>query len=158
MENVFRGPVVKYSPLCILLVEDNEADVKITLRAFQNTQLSNQVFSVSDGQQCLDYLRRVGVYTQAAKSPRPDLILLDINLPRLDGFGVLADIKADPLLKAIPVIILSASKNEEDIIRSYQLGANSFIQKPVTYEQFVAVVEGLTQYWQVLSRVPGRKD
>jgi len=145
-------------PLNILLVEDNEADVKITLRAFHNARRRNQVMVVSDGQACVDYLKRAGPYADQEKFPRPDLILLDINMPKLDGFGVLQVLKSEVDLKAIPVVILSASKNDDDVSRSYNLGANSFIQKPVEYEEFVKVVDGLTHYWQVLNRLPSRKN
>lgn len=158
MEEKCCGTETKYPPLNILLVEDNETDLKIALRAFQNARLPNRVFSVADGQECLDYLHRVGGYADTAKFPSVDLILLDISMPRVDGFGVLAAVKTDPALKTIPIVILSASKNEDDVRRSYELGANSFIQKPVDYDEFVMAVEGLTRYWQVSNRLPGRKN
>lgn len=140
--------------LTILLVEDNESDVKITTRAFLQAELHTALFIVSDGQECLDFIRHEGSYQDPAQYPRPDLILLDINMPRVDGFGVLKVLKADERFKAIPVIMLSASKNDADVRKSYQLGANSFIQKPVDYEKFTRVIEGFNNYWQVLNRLP----
>ena len=158
MTEILGIDAAQYPPLNILLAEDNEADFKITMRALQSTVLKNRVLRVADGQECLDYLRQQGDYSDEAQYPRPDLVLLDINMPRVDGYGVLTVIKADPGLKMIPVVMLSASKSEEDVRRSYQLGANSFIQKPVEYDHFVQVVAGLTYYWQVLNRLPGRKN
>lgn len=157
MTELLGVAAAQYPPLNILLAEDNEADFKITLRAFQNSMLKNNVLRVTDGQECLDYLRRQGVYADPAQYPFPDLILLDINMPRVDGYGVLEVVKSAPEFKTIPVVMLSASKSEEDVRRSYEMGANSFIQKPVEYDHFVQVVAGVTYYWQVLNRLPGRK-
>lgn len=145
------------NPLNILLVDDNETDVKITLRAFRSAQLKNNVFTVSNGQECLDFVRREGAYQDKEKYPRPDVILLDINMPKVDGFGVLTAIKSDDDYRAIPVVVLTASKNEEDIRKSYSLGASSFIQKPVDYEKFVKMMEGFNFYWCSVVRLPNQK-
>jgi two-component system response regulator len=144
-------------PLNILLVDDNEADVKITVRAFKQIKWRNNLFVVTNGQECLDFLRHNGTYQERDKFPLPDIILLDINMPVMDGFQVLTALKADEQLHPIPVIMLSASNNEQDVLRSYSLGASSFIQKPVAYEDFVKVVEGFTFYWRMLNRLPRRK-
>lgn len=143
--------------LRILLVEDNEADVKIAQRAFSNAKIKNQLFLVGDGQECLDFVRHEGAYKDTAQFPRPDIILLDINMPRVDGFGVLQALKSDKEYGSIPIIVLTASKNQHDICQSYALGANSFIQKPVAYEEFVNVIDCFNQYWHVLNKLPARK-
>jgi CheY-like chemotaxis protein len=140
--------------LTILLVEDNEADVKITARAFGQAKLGTTLFTVSDGQECLDFIRHEGRFQSPAQFPRPDLILLDINMPKVDGFGVVKTLKSDERFKSIPIVMLSASKNEADVQQSYSLGANSFIQKPVDYEKFTQVIEGFNYYWQELNRLP----
>ena len=157
-ENV-TGPTEQLGmPLNILLVEDSEADVKIALRTFHNAKIKNTIFVVGDGQECLDFVRRQGPYQDAVKYPRPDMILLDINMPRVDGFGVLQSLKADKEYGLIPIIVLSASKNQHDVVQSYALGANSFIQKPVTYEEFIQVIDCFNQYWHVLNKLPARKN
>jgi len=158
VENFLGSKVPSDTPLNILLVEDNEADVKISLRAFQQAKLKNMLFVVNDGQECLDFVRQEGNFADAAKFPAPDLILLDINMPRVDGFEVLKTLKADPRYRMIPVIMFSASKNQHDVKRSYDLGANSFIQKPVEYEEFVSSLECFNQYWHVLNKLPARKN
>ena len=144
-------------PLNILLTEDNEADIKITLRAFGNAKLKNNIYVVKNGQECLDFIFHEGGYQDAQKYPRPDLVILDINMPKLDGFGVLKNLKANKEYSSIPVVILSASKSEEDVAQCYRHGANSFVQKPVAYEEFVLFIDGLNYYWQVMNKLPGRK-
>lgn len=141
-------------PLNILLVEDSGPDIKITLRAFQNARLKNNMFLANDGQECLDFLEHKGKFEDVDQYPRPDLILLDINMPRMDGFGVLKNLKSHENFGCIPIIVLSGSKSEEDVMKSYKSGANSFIQKPVEYEEFVEVVEAFNFYWHVLNRLP----
>lgn len=145
-------------PLNILLVDDNESDLKITLRAFAQAKLKNAVFPVHSGRECLDFLGHQGSYQDHAKYPVPDLILLDINMPVMDGFKVLSALKADLGFRDIPVIMFSASNNEQDVAKSYALGASSFIQKPVAYEDFVKVVEGFNFYWHAANRLPRRKE
>ena len=154
----FQGAAVsRHLPLNILLVEDNEADIKITLRAFGNARLKNNICVVNNGQECLDFIFHEGQYQDAQKYPRPDLVMLDINMPKLDGFGVLKTLKENKNYNSIPVIILSASKSEEDVVRGYSHGANSFIQKPVAYEEFVRFIDGFNYYWQIMNKLPGRK-
>ena len=138
----------------ILLVEDNEADVHITLRAFSKLKMKNIVFVVNDGQEALDFVRHQGRYEDKTKFPLPDLILLDIKLPKLDGFQVLEDLKKDLQYNFIPVIMLTSSRNEEDIAKSYRRGAAGFIPKPVSYDEFVKVVEGFNFYWQSINKLP----
>ncbi len=145
-------------PLTILLVEDNEADVKITLRAFEHARIKNRVRVVRNGQECLDYCLRNEPFCDAREFPRPQLILLDINMPKMDGFDVLKSMKGRESISSIPVIVLSGSKNDEDVCRCFALGANSFIQKPVVYEEFVKVIDGINHYWNVLNRLPETKE
>jgi len=140
--------------LRILLVEDNESDVKITLRAFRQSSLKTEIAVVSDGQECLDFVRHEGAYQEAPKHPRPQVILLDINMPRCDGFEVLRVLKGDSATRAIPVVMFSASRNEGDVVKSYESGANGFIQKPVDYGEFLNMVEQFNHYWQNLNRLP----
>lgn len=135
--------------ITILLVEDNEADVKITTRAFSQTRFKNRVLVVNNGQECLDYLRRQGRFTAPSEHPVPDLVLLDLSMPMMDGFAVLKTLKADPHLSRIPVVVLTASGNEDDIRRSYEAGASGYIQKPVAYEEFLKVVDGFDFYWHI---------
>lgn len=135
----------------ILLVEDNPGDVRLTLEAMKEVKLNNKVHVVGDGVQALSFLRREGEY---ADVPRPDLILLDLNLPKKDGREVLAEIKSDPSLKAIPVVVLTISKNEEDIFRSYNLHANCYITKPIDLEQFLRVVKAIQSFWLSIVQLP----
>lgn len=145
-----------HQPIDILLVEDTEADVKITMRAFKKARLKNNVFVVRDGQEALDYLYHQGPYADVKKFPYPDLILLDINMPKLNGYDVLKKIKGDPQLCATPVVMLTSSKSEEDIMKTYQSGATSYIQKPVNYEEFVKVIVGFNIYWNIITKLPQR--
>ncbi len=147
----------KNLPLDILLVEDNEADVKITLRTFEGGVFKNNIYVVYDGQECLDFIHHAGIYQDKQKYPRPDLILLDINLPKLDGFGVIKAIREDKEYNFIPIVVLTGSKNQEDVTKSYRFGANSFIQKPLEPDLFIKMVEGFNFYWHVVNRLPGRK-
>jgi len=145
-------------PLNILLVDDNEADVKIALRAFDQARHKNRLFVARNGQECVDFVRHQGGFTDASRYPKPDLILLDISMPVMDGFGVLKDLKGDAELRSIPIVVMTGSNNEGDICRCYAGGANRFIRKPVAYEEFVEVVEGFNHYWHHINSLPGRKD
>ena len=145
------------NPIDILLVEDNEADIKIALRAFDRAKLKNNIFVVRDGQEALDYLYHKNHYADQSKFSYPDMILLDIQLPKLTGFEVLQALKNDNRLKIIPVVVLTSSNNDKDIIKSYNYGVVSFIQKPVTYEEFEKVVDGFNFYWHIINKLPNLK-
>ena len=138
-------------PIEILLVEDNPGDARLTREALSQSKVRNNLHRASDGEEAMTFLRRQGAF---AGVPTPDLILLDLNLPRRDGREVLEDIKNDPALKHIPVVILTSSQADEDIIRSYQLHANCFITKPVDLEQLTKVVQGIEQFWFTLVKLP----
>ena len=131
-------------PIEILLVEDSPSDTELTMEALRDFKVRNHVSTVEDGVVALEFLRRQGDYAQA---PRPDLIMLDLNLPRKDGREVLAEIKADPDLKSIPVVVLTTSRADQDIIRAYQLNANCYITKPVDFNQFLEVVRSIESFW-----------
>jgi CheY-like chemotaxis protein len=156
MENPGIDAVFGGRSCSILFVEDNEADIKITLRAFGKARLKNNIFVVRNGQQALDFMYHRGDYPDAVKFPRPDIIVLDINMPVMSGYEVMEALKKDTEFRLIPIIMLTSSKSEEDIVRSYDNGAASFIQKPVEYEKFVKVVEGFNLYWQVLNKLPDK--
>ena len=131
-------------PIEILLVEDNPGDVRLTIEALKEAKVINHLTVVKDGVEALTVLRRQGSYTAA---PRPHLIVLDLNLPRKDGREVLADIKADDNLKRIPVVVLTTSQDEQDVLKSYNLHANCYITKPVDLDQFVRVVRSIEDFW-----------
>ncbi len=138
-------------PIEILLVEDNAADVRLILEILKETKVRNTLTVAADGIEALDLLRRTGRYNHAR---RPDLILLDLNLPKKDGREVLAEIKTDPDLRRIPVVILTSSKAEEDIFKSYNLYANCYVTKPVDLEQFVKVVKSIENFWLTIVTLP----
>lgn len=137
--------------LDVLLVEDNPGDIDLTREAMKEGKVAINLSVVKDGAAALDYLRRTGPY---AETPRPDLILLDLNLPKKDGREVLSEIKSDPDLKTIPVVILTTSKAEIDILKSYGLGANCFITKPVGFPEFINVVRSIEEFWFTIVRLP----
>ncbi len=143
-------------PITILMADDDEDDRLMTKEALEESKVANDIRFVTDGEELLDYLYRRGKYSDPEKSPRPGLILLDLNMPRKDGREALREIKADPDLRQIPVVILTTSKDEEDIIRSYDLGVNSFITKPVSFEGLVYVINTLAQYWFQIVQLPHR--
>ncbi len=138
----------------ILLVEDNPDDVQITKRAFKEANLANRLYVTRDGQEALDFLFHEGQYQDQALAPIPGLILLDINMPKVNGMEVLKRIKTEDELKLIPVIMLTVSKREEDIVKSYDYGCNSFIQKPVEFDKFVDIVKQIGFYWGLLNLSP----
>ncbi len=140
----------------ILLVEDNPDDEALTLRAFKKSNLKNDVVIARDGSEALDYLFGTGMYAGRDISERPQLILLDLKLPRVDGLEVLERIRANEPTRLLPVVVLTSSKEQEDLVRSYSLGANSYIRKPVDFNQFVQSVQQLGLYWLVLNEQPGR--
>ncbi|MES9960472.1 MAG: response regulator [Sedimenticola sp.] len=138
-------------PIEILLIEDNPGDVRLAQEAMRDGKVVNNLSVASDGEQAMSFLRRVGSYADA---PRPDLILLDFNLPRKDGREVLAEIKADPHLLPIPVVVLTMSKAEEDIKKAYDLHANCYITKPIDLDQFIDVVKGIEAFWFTVVQLP----
>jgi CheY-like chemotaxis protein len=141
-------------PITILLADDDPDDRRLTQDAFAQSRLANDLRCVEDGQELLDYLRRDGRF-RGEQAPRPGLILLDLNMPRLDGREALQAIKADPSLRSIPIVVLTTSKSEEDVFRSYDLGVNSFITKPVSFQGLVEVVRVLGHYWFEIVELPG---
>jgi len=143
-------------PITILLADDDEDDRKLAQDALVESRLANDLHTVEDGEELMDYLLRRGKYAALADSPRPGLILLDLNMPKKDGREALREIKADPSLRQIPVVVLTTSKAEEDIYRTYDLGANSFITKPVMFESLVKVMRELGTYWFEIVELPRR--
>ena len=154
MDEKVRPEEVNNFPIDILLVEDDEADIEITLRAFEKGKLRNNISVVRDGQEALDFIYHEGAYRDGKLYPRPDLILLDIRMPKMDGFEVLKKLKSDPQYSYIPVAMLTSSKNEEDILQSYRNGAVSYIPKPVSYGDFQKVVDGFNFYWHIINKLP----
>lgn len=144
------GQPIEILPIEILLVEDNPGDVELTLEALEDGRIANRVQVAADGVAALDHLRA----SQRGAHPRPQLILLDLNLPRLDGRAVLAEIKGDPDLRRIPVIVLTSSKAESDVLAAYDLHANSYVSKPVDAEAFIRAVRQVDDYWLTIVRLP----
>lgn len=138
----------------VLLVEDNPGDVRLTKEALKEGKLLNQLTVVGDGVEALSFLRKEGMYADA---PQPELILLDLNLPKKDGREVLAEIKADPNLRRIPVVVLTTSSSEEDILKIYDLHANCYITKPVDLEQFMGVVKSIEDFWVSVVKLPSHE-
>jgi CheY-like chemotaxis protein len=142
------------TPIEVLLVEDDPGDVQLTKEAFEEHKVRNRLTVVSDGEDALAYLRRdPTVYPDAV---RPDLILLDLNLPRVDGREVLSEIKGDPELRSIPVVVLTTSQADEDIVRSYSLHANAYVTKPVDFDQFITVVRQIDEFFVSVVKLPPR--
>jgi two-component system, response regulator len=140
----------------ILLVEDNPDDADLALRALKKVNLANRIEHVADGAQALDFLFCTGAYAHRHSDNRPKVILLDLKLPKVDGLEVLQRIKADPKTRTIPVVVLTSSHEERDLVESYQLGVNSYIVKPVDFEQFTEAVRQLGLYWLLLNQALGR--
>jgi CheY-like chemotaxis protein len=137
----------------VLLVEDDPADVLLIEEAFADNKVRNRLHRVADGVEALQFLRREGQYADA---PQPDLVLLDLNLPRMDGREVLAEVKADERLRQIPVVVLTTSKAEEDVLRSYKLHANAYVTKPVDFERFIEVVRQIDEFFVTVVKLPPR--
>ena len=142
-------------PIEILLVEDNPGDVRLTLEALRDGKVQNTLHVARDGVEAIAFLRREGEY---AGAPHPDLILLDLNLPKKNGPEVLAEIKEDPALKHIPLVILTGSKAGEDIIKTYNLHANCYVTKPIDLEQFITVVQSIRDFWLTIVKLPTGDD
>jgi CheY-like chemotaxis protein len=141
-------------PVKILLVEDSLQDIEITKRAFVKGRVRNELFVVRDGREALDFLYQRGEYKNPGDAPRPGMILLDLNLPKVGGMEVLKQIKHDEQLRAIPVIVMTASPREEDVVRSYALGVNTYIQKPVEFDTFMKVISAVQEYWILIATLP----
>jgi two-component system response regulator len=141
-------------PITILLAEDDADDRLLVKEALAEGRVLNELRCVGDGEELLDYLRRQGRYADPGQSPRPGLVLLDLNMPRMDGREALREIKGDPDLRRIPIVVMTTSKAEEDIFRSYDLGANSYISKPVTFDGLVELMKVLGRYWIEFVELP----
>ncbi len=141
-------------PIEILMVEDSPSDAQLTIEALHAAKIANRLSHVEDGVEALRFLRRQGPY---ANAPRPDLVLLDLNLPRKDGREVLDELKRDPDLKIIPVVVLTTSRSEQDVLRSYRLHANCYITKPVDFTQFMEVVKSIEHFWLTIVTLPGER-
>ena len=147
----YKSPYIPSQPIEILLVEDNPGDVRLTQEALRDAKVQNRVNVVQDGVEALEFLHQQGAYADA---PRPDVILLDLNLPRKDGREVLAEVKADPDLRRIPVVVLTTSEADEDILRAYNLNANFYITKPVDFDQFFKVIHSIESFWLSIVKLP----
>ncbi|HIJ89497.1 MAG: response regulator [Desulfobulbaceae bacterium] len=141
-------------PAVILIAEDDDDDFLLTQEAFEEYHLRNAIYRVKNGEELLDYLQRKGPYAEPEKSPRPTLILLDLNMPKMDGREALKQIKSLPNLRRIPVVVLTTSDAEEDIAKTYELGVNSFIRKPVSFEEFLKTIRTLKEYWLEIVALP----
>ena len=141
-------------PVDILLVEDNPGDVRLTKEALKDAKVLNEIFVARDGVEAMEFLHRKGKFEGV---PLPDIILLDLNLPRKDGREVLAEVKEDPILKHIPVVVLTTSKADEDIIRTYNLHANAFITKPVDLKRFSEIIHVLNEFWFTIVKLPPKE-
>jgi CheY-like chemotaxis protein len=141
----------------ILLVEDNDDDIELTKLAFEQNKFANKIKVIKDGEEALNFLLQKG-NDELKQLGRPVFILLDINLPKVNGMDILTHLKKDPYVKHIPVIMLTTSKEDEDIVRSYELGANSYVRKPVDYREFVDVINNLGIYWLAINQIPTNND
>jgi CheY-like chemotaxis protein len=142
------------TPITILMADDDPDDRFMAQEALEESRLANKMYFVEDGEELMDYLHRRGKYADPETSPEPGLILLDLNMPKKDGREALQEIKSDPSLRQIPIVVLTTSRAEEDIYRTYDLGVNSFITKPVTFEGLVEVMKALATYWFEIVRLP----
>ncbi len=145
-------------PIVILLADDDEEDRMLACEALAESHLSNEIYCVTDGEDLMDFLLRQGEYASPANAPRPGLILLDLNMPKKDGREALREIKADPGLRQIPVVVMTTSQSEEDIFQSYDCGASSYIPKAVTFEGLINVMKALGQYWVEIVELPRQED
>jgi CheY-like chemotaxis protein len=150
--------ITKKEAVVIVMADDDDDDFLLTQKALQKSKLLNKLCRVKDGEELLEYLRCEGQYKAGTKCGRPSVILLDLNMPRKDGREALKEIKEDPELRDIPIVVFTTSKAEEDIYRSYQLGVNSFITKPVTFEGLIEVMQALGKYWFEIVELPPQKD
>ncbi len=142
-------------PIKILMVEDNPGDARLAQEALKDSKINNSLYHVEDGEEAMRFLRRQAEYSDA---PQPDLVLLDLNLPRKDGREVLAEIKEDPKLKLVPVVVMTTSEAERDLVKSYDLHANAYVVKPMSLDQFVEVVQGIEEFWLSIVKLPRVSD
>jgi CheY-like chemotaxis protein len=142
-------------PITIVVADDDEEDRTLTSMALKRSRLNNEIYFCNDGVDLLDYLNHTGRWAAPVEAPRPGVILLDLNMPRMDGREALMKIKADPRLRTIPTVVLTSSRAEKDVVSSYDLGVNSFITKPVTFTQLVDVLQIWSQYWFEIVELPG---
>lgn len=149
---------MKVQSITILMADDDEEDRMLTKKAFELNRVGNDLRFVEDGEDLLDYLYQRGKYEGGADAPRPGIILLDLNMPRLDGREALEVIKRDPSLRRIPVVVMTTSEADQDIARSYDLGANSYVTKPVTFESLAQVIKALDQYWFDIVALPDGEE
>jgi len=145
---------MEYDEIEILLVEDNPTDAELTIRALKKKNLANKLVWVKDGAEALDFLFAPGDYAERSKEDLPKLVLLDLRMPKIDGLEVLQKIKSDERTKKIPVVVLTSSKEDEDIVESYKLGVNSYVSKPVEFDEFTKAVSTLGLYWILLNKPP----
>ena len=148
------NPVDRPDPIEVLLVEDDPGDVLLIREAFEDNKVANRLHVVADGVEALDFMRQNGEHSDA---PRPDLVLLDLNLPRKDGREVLAEVKNDHSLRTIPVVVLTTSQAEEDVLRSYDLHANAYVTKPVDFDRFIGVVRQIDQFFVSVVKLPNNR-
>ena len=146
------------APIVILMADDDPDDRMFAREALEESRVVNELRFVEDGEELLEYLNRTGRYTEPGSAPRPGVILLDLNMPRMDGREALAEIKGSPSLRRIPIVILTTSRTEEDIVHSYDLGVNSFITKPVTFEGLVEVMKAVGKYWIEIVELPSDRQ
>ena len=146
----------KPNPIIILMADDDEDDILLTQKALQKGKLLNTLYSVKDGEELLEYLLHRGAYSDESQFPRPGIILLDLNMPKKDGREALKEIKSHPELQEIPIVVFTTSKAEEDIYRTYKLGVNSFITKPVTFDNLIETMQALGRYWFEIVSLPPR--
>jgi len=142
-------------PFVVLMAEDNEHDIVATKRAWKKHYIANPLYIVNDGEECLDFLREKGKYSEPGSAPRPGILLLDINMPKMDGLAVLKEIREDEDLRRLPVIILTTSKAEEDRLKGYDLGVNAYVVKPVGFESFSEAVRTISLFWQLVELPEG---
>jgi CheY-like chemotaxis protein len=148
------NPYDRPDPIEVLLVEDDPGDVLLIREAFEDNKVSNRLHVVADGVEALDFMRNQGPHAEA---PRPDLVLLDLNLPRKDGREVLAEVKGDSDLRSIPIVVLTTSQAEEDVLRSYDLHANAYVTKPVDFDRFIGVVRQIDQFFVSVVKLPNNR-
>jgi len=148
----------QFTPITVLMADDDPDDRLMTQEAWEENRIANTLLFVNDGEELMDYLYHRERHSDPKTSPRPGLILLDLNMPKKDGREALKEIKADPDLARIPIVIITTSNAEEEIARSYDLGVNSFLSKPVTFDELVQMIHLLNEYWLGVVRLPGHKD